>query len=95
MKKKMFKKYFIFNNFNLQLIQHNLLFIEYNNKIYIKNKLFYKESNITIEPNKTFNYMDKNSITLGARFFFHNGFRWFKNINKLSIYNKYLFRRNK
>ena len=34
--------------------------------------------------------MDKNSITLGARFFFHNGFRWFKNINKLSIYNKYL-----
>ena len=66
------------------------IFIEYNNKIYIKNKLFYKESNITIEPNKTFNYIEKNSITLGARFFFHNGFRWFKNINKLSLYNKYI-----
>ena len=34
--------------------------------------------------------MDNNSIILGARFFYHNGFRWFKNINKLSNYKKYL-----
>ena len=34
--------------------------------------------------------MDNNSITLGARFFYHNGFRWFKNINKLRIYRKYI-----
>jgi hypothetical protein len=43
---------------------------------------------MTIEPNKVFNYMDNNSIILDARFFFHNGFRWFKNIYKFSIYKK-------
>lgn len=84
-----------FNSINNAIIYCEFLcckkiFIEYNNKIYIKNKIFYKENSITIEPNKRFNYMDNNSITLGARFFFHNGFKWFKNINKLSIYKKYL-----
>jgi len=64
-----------FNSINNAIIYCEFLcckktFIEYNNKIYIKNKIFYKENSITIEPNKTFNYMDNNSITLGARFFF-------------------------
>ena len=66
------------------------LIIEYNNNIYINSPIFYKENNITIETNKAFNSMDNNSITLGARFFYHNGFRWFKNINKLRIYRKYI-----
>ena len=66
------------------------IMIEYNNNIYINSTIFYKESNFTIEPSKTFNSMNNNSITLGARFFYHNGFRWFKNINKLNIYRKYI-----
>jgi len=66
------------------------IFIEYNNKIYIKKKIFLKKENITIEPNKAPKSIDNNSIALGSSFFFHNGFRWFKNINKLIIYKKHL-----
>ena len=71
------------------------LIIEYNNSIYIKNKIFLKENNITIEPKKNepkknFNSADNNSIAINARFFYHNGFRLFKNKNKLNLYKKYI-----
>jgi hypothetical protein len=68
-----------------------ILIIENNNNIYINNKIFCKENNITIEPNKVFSNMDNNnSIILGAHFFFHNGFRWFKNIHKFNIYKNHI-----
>jgi len=84
-----------FNSINNAIIYCKYLnckkiIIESNNNIYINHKIFFKENNITIEPNKVFKYMKNNSIILGARFFFHNGFRWFKNIHKLSIYKKYI-----
>lgn len=91
--KSRFGNYFIsINNAIIycEILGCKKIIIQYNNNIYINTKIFYKENNITIEPKKTFTYMDKNSIILGARFFFHHGFRWFKNINKLIAYKKHL-----
>jgi len=68
------------------------IIIEFNNNIYIKNKIFLKENNITIEPKETLYSKGNNSITLRARFFYHNGFSFFKNKNKLGIYKKLLLR---
>lgn len=40
------------------------------NNDFIKDKIFYKEYNLTIEPNHSFNYFENDSLILNIGFFF-------------------------
>ena len=74
-----------------EILECKKIIIENNNKIYINNIILYKKSNFTIEPNQKFNYSDKYSIILYT-YFFYNGFKMFKNINRLSIFREQLLK---
>ena len=62
------------------------IIMENNNNIYINNKIFYKKSNITIEPSQSFNSRDNNSVILNVLFFFFNNFKYLRNISRLNIF---------
>lgn len=66
------------------------IIMQYYNNIYINSTIFYKERNIIIEPNKNFNSMDNNSVNLNVFFFFYNGFKYLRNINRFYIFKKQL-----
>ena len=46
------------------------IIVEYNNDIFINNTIFYKKYNLTIEPNQTINFLDKNVLIVHHGFFF-------------------------
>ena len=46
------------------------IIMENNKNIYINNTIFYNKSKIAIEPNKSFNSRDNNTIILNVFFFF-------------------------
>ena len=64
------------------------IIMEYNKNIFINHRTSYKKGNFTIEPNQTFNSLDNNSFILDINFFFLNGFRYFRNINRIKIFKK-------
>jgi hypothetical protein len=66
------------------------IIMEYNKNIYINDRTSYKKGNFTIEPNQTFNSLDNNSLILDIYFFLFNGFRYFRNINRINIFKKQL-----
>ena len=66
------------------------IIIENNKNLYINKTIFYKKNNFTIEPNQTFNFRDKYSIILKVHYFFFNGFGYFRDINRLSIFREQL-----
>ena len=66
------------------------IIMENNKNIYINNTIFYNKSKIAIEPNKSFNSRDNNTIILNVFFFFFNGFRYLKNIYRLRIFKNQL-----
>ena len=66
------------------------IIIENNNNIYINKRIFYKQSNFTIEPNQSLIYMDNYSIILDLHYFFYNIYRPFRNLNRLGIFREQL-----
>jgi len=66
------------------------IIVEYYNDIFTNKKIFYKKYNLTIEPNQTINYNDKNMIIIPHGFFFFNNFMHSKNIIKFSIFKRQL-----
>ena len=66
------------------------IILEYNRIIYINSTTFYKNNNIniTIETNQTFNSSDNNAVSLEANYIFFKGFRFLKNIIRLTIFKK-------
>ena len=73
-----------------EILHCRKIIIEYNNKIYLNNPIFYKKINFTIEPNQKFNDRDKNSVILDIYFFFINSFNDWNNINRFNIFKKQL-----
>lgn len=71
-----------------EILNCKKIIIENNNNLYINKTIFYKKSCFTIEPNQTFNFRDKYSIILNVYYYFFNGFRFFRDINRLSIFRK-------
>jgi hypothetical protein len=63
------------------------IIMENNKKIYINKTIFYNKSKFAIKPNQPFNSRDNNSVILNV-FFFFNGFRYLRNINRLKIFKK-------
>lgn len=70
------------------------IILEYNRIIYINSTTFYKNNNIniTIETNQTFNSSDNNAVSLEANYIFFKGFRFLKNIIRLTIFKKQLLK---
>ena len=66
------------------------IIVEYNNAIFINNTTFYKKYNITIEPNQTINFMNKNIVILGLSFLLHYNFRYIKYVNKFNLFKRQL-----
>ena len=71
-----------------ELLRCKKIIIENNNRIFINHTIFYKKYNFTIEPNKTINYIDNNSLILKNWFFFRLDFRDIRNVNRLYILKK-------
>ena len=66
------------------------IIMENNKNIYINRTIFYNKSKITIKPNQQLKYIDNNSVILNVFFFFFNGFRYLRNINRLRLFKKQL-----
>ena len=61
------------------------IIVEYNNDIFINNTIFYKKYNLTIEPNQTINFLEKNMFIVHHGFFFFNNFKYSRNVIKFNI----------
>ena len=66
------------------------MIIENNNNIYINRRIFYKKTNLTIEPNQSLISMDNYSIFLDVHYLFFFNYLSFKKTNQLKIFREQL-----
>ena len=71
--------------FICELIGCKSVVIEHNNKLYIKNKIFYNKYNISIEPNCSLNFNNNNIIIENVTFFYYYKFKFMKKKNRINI----------